>query len=97
MVCETNSINVTSGFPATASASGSAALLAEILEEKYISLIGELQPYHDIRRTNNLLNVPPKTGSAIPQRFLYPQVEVDTNPNTPSPIPGFFDPTPINN
>ncbi|MEQ6124581.1 SusD/RagB family nutrient-binding outer membrane lipoprotein [Pseudotenacibaculum sp. MALMAid0570] len=83
-------------FPATASASGSAALLAEILEEKYISLVGELQPFHDIRRTNNLLNVPPKTGSVIPQRFIYPQVEVDTNPNTPSPVPDLFTKTPIN-
>lgn len=83
-------------FPATASASGSAALLAEILEEKYISLIGELQPFHDIRRTNNLLNVPPKTGSTIPQRFIYPQVEVDTNPNVPSPIPDLFTKTPVN-
>ena len=83
-------------FPATVSASGSPALLREILEEKYISLIGELQPFHDVRRTNNLLNVPPKTGSVIPQRFIYPQVEVDTNPNVPSPLPTLFDPTPIN-
>ena len=83
-------------FPATISASGSAALLSEIMEEKYITLIGELQPYHDIRRTNNMLNVPPKTGAVIPQRFIYPQVEVDANPNVPSPLPGLFDPTPIN-
>lgn len=83
-------------FPATASASGSAALLGEILEEKYITLIGELQPFHDVRRTNNLLNVPPKTGATIPQRFIYPQVEVDTNPNTPSPVPDLFTKTPIN-
>ena len=83
-------------FPDTASASGSAALLMEILEEKYITLIGELQPYHDIRRTANMLNVPPKTGSVIPQRFIYPQVEIDANLNVPSPLPGLFDPTPVN-
>lgn len=83
-------------FPDTASASGSAALLMEILEEKYITLIGELQPYHDIRRTANMLNVPPKTGTVIPQRFIYPQVEIDANPNVPSPLPGLFDPTPVN-
>jgi hypothetical protein len=83
-------------FPATTSASGSAALLSEIVEEKYITLIGELQPFHDIRRTNNLLNVPPKTGTAIPQRFIYPQVEIDANPNVPSPLPTLFDKTPIN-
>ncbi|MGC6284151.1 MAG: SusD/RagB family nutrient-binding outer membrane lipoprotein [Polaribacter sp.] len=83
-------------FPATASASGSAALLNEILEEKYITLVGELQPFHDVRRTNNALNIPPKTGSVIPQRFIYPQVEIDTNPNVPSPLPTLFDKTPIN-
>ncbi len=83
-------------FPATASASGSAALLAEILEEKYITLIGELQPFHDVRRTNNLLNVPPKTGTEIPQRFLYPQVEVDTNSSIPGTLPSLFTKTPIN-
>jgi hypothetical protein len=83
-------------FPDTASASGSAALLMEVLEEKYITLIGELQPFHDIRRTANMLNVPPKTGTVIPQRFIYPQVEIDANSNVPSPLPGLFDPTPIN-
>lgn len=83
-------------FPDTASASGSTALLMEILEEKYITLIGELQPFHDIRRTANMLNVPPKTGSVIPQRFIYPQVEIDANSNVPTPLPGLFDPTPVN-
>lgn len=83
-------------FPATASASASAALLKEILEEKYITLIGELQPFHDVRRTANLLGVPAKTGTKIPQRFIYPQVEIDANSNTPSPLPTLFDPTPIN-
>ena len=84
-------------FPATISSSGSKDLLKEILEEKYICLIGELQPFHDIRRTGNLLNVPAKTGSTIPQRFIYPQVEIDTNPNVPTPLPTLFDPTTINN
>ena len=86
----------TASFPATGSASGSATLLKEIIEEKYITLVGELQPFHDIRRTGNLLNVPAKTGTIIPQRFIYPQVEIDANPNVPSPLPTLFDPTPIN-
>lgn len=72
-------------------------LLLEILEEKYITLIGQLQPFHDIRRTNNVLNVPPKTGTEIPQRFLYPQVEIDANSNVPSNRPGLYEATPINN
>ncbi|MAD96602.1 MAG: RagB/SusD family nutrient uptake outer membrane protein [Flavobacteriaceae bacterium] len=83
-------------FPPTAAASGSNTLLLEILEEKYMTLVGELQPFHDVRRTGNVLNIPPKTGSTIPQRFIYPQVEIDTNPNVPSPLPTLFDKTPIN-
>jgi len=82
-------------FPATASTGET--LLKEIIEEKYITLVGQLQPFHDIRRTNNILNVPAKVGTVIPQRFLYPQSEIDSNPNTPSPIPGLFDKTSVNN
>ena len=82
-------------FPSTNSTGQD--LLKEILEEKFISLIGQLQPYHDIRRTGNLLEIPPKTGSQIPQRFLYPQDEIDNNPNTPDPVPGLFDATSLNN
>lgn len=91
------STKYSASFPATASASGSPELLKEILEEKYLSLIGELQPFHDVRRTNNLLGIPPKTGTKIPQRFIYPQVEIDTNPNIPTPQPDLFTPTAINN
>ena len=86
----------TGSFPATTSTSGSDELLKEIIEEKYICLIGELQPFHDVRRTNNILGIPAKVGSTIPQRFIYPQVEIDTNPNVPSPLPTLFDKTPIN-
>ena len=82
-------------FPSTNSTGQD--LLKEILEEKFISLIGQLQPYHDIRRTGNLLEIPPKTGSQIPQRFLYPQDEIDNNPNTPDPVPGLFEATSVNN
>ncbi len=71
--------------------------MKEIIEEKYITLFGQLQPFHDIRRTNNILNVPAKAGTVIPQRFLYPQSEVDSNPNTPSPLPDLFSKTPVNN
>ena len=56
-----------------------------------------MQPFHDVRRTNNILNIPAKTGTTIPQRFIYPQIEIDANPNTPSPLPTLFDKTPINN
>ena len=61
-------------------------------------LIGELVTFHDLRRTRNFIGVPNKpTGSTgasdFPQRFLYPQEEVDANDNIPSPLPEFFDVT----
>ena len=69
-------------FPATTSTGTN--LLMEILEEeKYLSMPGSLQIFHDVRRTNNAIGVPIKgtNNPSIPQRFLYPQVEVSTNAN----------------
>ena len=77
------------GFPA--SSSTGATLKNEILEEKYITLVGELVAYHDLRRNNNSIGVPTKGNAPqYPQRFLYPQNEVDTNTNVPKPLPTFF-------
>lgn len=60
------------------------ALLREILEERYVTFIGQLEQFNDIRRTKNYLGVAIKNGaSKFPQRFLYPQSEINTNPNTP--------------
>lgn len=76
------------------------ALLREILEERYITLFGQLEGFNDTRRTLNesTVRVPvqPNTGNRLPQRFLYPTTEIDRNPNTPKPIPGFFEPTEVN-
>lgn len=72
------------------------ALLMEILEEKYLSLMGEMEAFNDIRRTDNMLGIPAVTGSQLPERFLIPQSEVNANSNAPSPIPGLFEPTPVN-
>jgi len=84
------------GFPDSA-ASGN-DLLTQILGEKYITLVGEIVTYHDLRRTRNFIGVPNKktwsTGASdFPQRFLYSQSEVDTNENVPSPLPEFFNTT----
>lgn len=73
-----------------------AALLAEIIEEKYVSMYGQIEGFTDMRRTNNAIGVPANQGASTPERFFYPQSEVNTNINSPSPIPGLFDPTPIN-
>ena len=86
------------GFP-DSNASGN-LLLKQILEEKYLILIGELVTFHDLRRTRNFIGVPNKpngsTGASdFPQRFLYPQSELDANENIPSPLPEFFTPTAV--
>lgn len=83
-------------FPAS-TATGT-ALTNEILEEKYLSLPGSLQVFHDARRTGNVLGVPVKNTNAttIPQRFLYPQLEINSNSNFPG-VVGLFVKTPVNN
>lgn len=76
------------------------ALLREILEERYVTLFGQIEGFNDVRRTQDetTVRVPvqPNVGNELPQRFLYPQTEIDRNDNTPSPIPSFFERTDIN-
>lgn len=88
------------GMANTDNLSQNDALLKEILEERYITLFGQIEAFSDTRRTYNEQNVrvqvPPNVGNELPQRFLYPQSEIDRNSNTPSPIPGFFEKTPVN-
>lgn len=76
------------------------ALLREILEERYITFFGQLEGFNDTRRTEKetAVRVPvtPNTGTELPQRFLYPTIEIDRNNKVPNPIPNFFAPTPVN-
>ncbi|WP_296618989.1 SusD/RagB family nutrient-binding outer membrane lipoprotein [Marivirga sp.] len=76
------------------------ALLREILEERYVTLFSQIEIFNDVRRTQDEINVrvpvEPNTGSDLPQRFIYPQSEIDRNDNTPSPIPTLFDRTAVN-
>ena len=75
------------------------ALLIEILEERYVTFFGQIEGFNDVRRTRKEevgIRLQPNTGSLLPERFLYPQSEIDSNPNTPSPLPGFFEPTEVN-
>lgn len=89
-----------STIPAQASLTADQALLREILEERYVSFFGQIEGFNDMRRTQKetLVRVPvlPNTGTQLPQRFLYPQAEIDRNSSTPSPIPGIFVPTTVN-
>jgi hypothetical protein len=82
-------------FPAT-TATGT-ALVNQVLEEKYCTLIGSFQVFHDLRRTKNVIGVPVKnsTASTIPQRFIYAQNEINTNENFTG-VVDIFTPTPIN-
>lgn len=89
-----------STLPPVASLTPDQALLKEILEERYVSFFGQLEGFNDMRRTQNetAVRVPvvPNTGTQLPQRFLYPQSEIDRNSSTPTPIPGLFVRTPLN-
>jgi hypothetical protein len=82
----------------TAGQTADQALLKEVLTEKYLGMVGQIEPFNDLRRTNNLIGIPKKKNSAIdfPQRLLYPQSEVNANPNVPRPLPGLFIKTPVN-
>ena len=84
----------TGGIAHGTAANANEALLKEILTEKYLSLIGQIEPFNDQRRATTLagasnlgrsvVGVTPVRGTLLPQRFLYPQIEVTTNPNTPA-------------
>ncbi len=75
----------------------SEALLKEIVQERYITLIGQIEQFNDIRRTKNLIGIVPVMGISLPQRFFYPQSEINTNRNTPKQNPAdLFVPTAVN-
>lgn len=84
------------GIANIAGKTGDESLLMEIMEEKYISMYGQIEIFTDMRRTDNMLGIPTNTGTKIPERFLYTQDEINSNSSVPSPIPGLFDPTPVN-
>jgi hypothetical protein len=84
------------GIANIAGSTGDASLLMEIMEEKYISMYGQIEIFTDLRRTDNMLGVPANTGAAIPERFLYSQDEINSNTSVPNPIPGLFEATPVN-
>ncbi|SDK01733.1 SusD family protein [Catalinimonas alkaloidigena] len=75
------------------------ALLDEILEERYVSFIGQKLGFYDLRRTQKEtvgIKLTPVTGSVIPQRMIYSQSEINSNTSAPSPVPDLFVPTPLN-
>ena len=80
----------------TGSLTNQNALLREIYQERYVYFTGTFENFTDFGRTNNLAGIQLKTGNAgTPERFLYPQVEINANPNTPKPIPTIVTKTPV--
>jgi hypothetical protein len=77
------------------------ALLREILKERYVTFFAQQIGFNDVRRTRKdpagaNVSIPPNIGSKLPERFLYSQDEINTNSNVLNPLPGVFDPTPVN-
>jgi starch-binding outer membrane protein, SusD/RagB family len=61
-----------------------AALLKEIASERYVALVGQIEQFNDVRRNKNLVGITPRFGKPkLPSRMLYPQAEINSNPNTP--------------
>jgi hypothetical protein len=77
-------------------------LIYEILSQKYIVSLAQYDAFTDVRRCAKAtpivqLPIPIIAGTKAPQRFIYPQNETNTNPNTPKPSPDQFTKIPIFN
>lgn len=59
--------------------------LADIMNEKYISLFQNVEVWNDYKRTCLPRLTPAPGNSEIPGRILYPAAETTTNPNFPPP------------
>ena len=76
------------------------ALLYEIISQRYIFFLMQYEAFNDYRRLATAtpvvqLPIPLYVGTQPPQRFIYPQIEVNTNPNVPQPLPDQFTDVPI--
>jgi starch-binding outer membrane protein, SusD/RagB family len=71
------------------------ALLYEIISQRYIVFLMQYEAFTDYRRLAKAvpvvqLPIPLYTGTKKPQRFIYPQGQINTNPNVPKPLPDQF-------
>ncbi|TDE42899.1 SusD/RagB family nutrient-binding outer membrane lipoprotein [Flavobacterium rhamnosiphilum] len=74
------------------------ALLREIYQERYIYFLGNYEAFTDFRRTSNIAQIVLKSGfTGTPQRLIYAQDEINTNPNVPSPLPTITTKTEVHN
>jgi starch-binding outer membrane protein, SusD/RagB family len=79
------------------------ALLREIIEERYVTLYGQILPFNDYRRLAKTdADLRPKlpfnspTATKYPERLIYAQTEINGNPNLPKPIPDIYQVTEVN-
>lgn len=87
------------GMAAVSGLNQEQSLVNQILQEKYILLYSHVEGFNLLRRTLDEpygLLVPPNTGTRIPQRFIYPQTELDRNINKPEYIPNLYEKTSVN-
>jgi starch-binding outer membrane protein, SusD/RagB family len=78
------------------------AMLYEIITQRYIIFFMLYEAFNDTRRMAFAtpviqLGLTPVQGTQLPERFIYPQNELNTNPNTPNPLPSQFTKIPIYN
>ncbi|RZK47348.1 MAG: SusD/RagB family nutrient-binding outer membrane lipoprotein [Pedobacter sp.] len=71
------------------------ALLYEIVSQRFIILLMQYEAFNDYRRLAKALPVVQLpitlyTGNQRPERFIYPQDEINVNPNVPTPLPNQF-------
>ena len=86
----------TTGIADEGKGSTNANLLYEVVQEKYASLVGQMEAFNDVRRTNNLIGLTAKGTNGLPQRFVYPQDELNANVNAPAAV-SIFTKTAVNN
>lgn len=86
------------GMENTDGVSQEAALLREILEERYVTFYGQHIGWNDERRNRSEVygvKLTPTNGSRLPARFIYSQNELNSNSNSPAEAPSLFDPIAI--
>ena len=71
------------------------SMLYEIISQRYIILLMQYEVFNDYRRLASALPVVQlpislTVGTKKPQRFIYPQQEINSNPNVPKPLPDQF-------
>ena len=71
------------------------AMLYEIICQRYIVFLMQYEAFNDYRRLSTALPVVQlpitlNVGTRKPQRFIYPQQEINSNPNVPQPVPDQF-------